>query len=246
MNKEMLDSWIAKAGEHKIAIGVAAACTIVILGSLLWPTPKPQAPISAVKTATPSTPVFTPKTPAPQPAPAAQSAPAVQQAAPASSPAPSAPSTMQQELEAKPLFPSSSQPSTPKPAAQPAPKPAPPAPRPAPTAKPSKPAHAPAPAATPATPTPASSAPAAQLRPVPVASIPAGYYVQLGSFKSQKGAAELAKKAASKHWSSYVAPRPNDLHAVWIGPYRTRPEADKAKLQLHKDMGISGFVVQSH
>ena len=75
--------------------------------------------------------------------------------------------------------------------------------------------------------------------------MPAGYYVQLGSFKNKEGAAALAKKAASRHWSSYVAPRPGGLHAVWIGPYRTRTEVDKAKQQLQKEMGISGFVVQT-
>lgn len=229
MNKDMLDSWMAKAGEHKIAIGVAAACTVAILASLLWPAPKPQAPISAVRTAAPTASTLPPQSPAQQPAATATPAP---QPAPTPAPAPAAPSTMQQELAAKPLFP-----------ATPAPKPAPaPAPAPKPTPKPApKPVPAPKPAPKPA---PAPK-PTAQPRPVPVASIPTGYYVQLGSFKNKEGAATLARKAATRHWSSYVAPRPNGLHAVWIGPYRTRAEVDRAKEQLHKDMGISGFVVQA-
>lgn len=237
MNKDayqnMLNTWMAKAGERKISITVAAICTVVILASLFWPASKPQQPISAVKTATPPAPSFTPSPSQPAPAPAP--APASPTPTPAA-PAPSTPSTMEQELAAKPLFPATS---------QPAPKPAQPAPAPKPTA----PAPQPAPAPKPATKAPAPSvkapAPSAQPRAVPVASIPAGYYIQLGSFKNRDGAEALAKKAASKHWSAYVAPRPGGLHAVWIGPYRKRAEADQNKPKLHKDLGISGFVVQS-
>lgn len=234
MNKDayqnMLNAWMAKAGEYKISIAVAAICTVVILGSLFWPASKSQQPISAVKTAAPLTPSFT--STQPQPAPA--TAPASPAPAPATTaPAPAAPSTMEQELAAKPLFPATPQPA-PKPV-QSTPKTAAPVPQPAPTPRP----------ATVHTPVVKRAIPTVQPRPVPVAAVPAGYYVQLGSYKNKDGAETLAKKAAFKHWSAYVAPRPGGLHAVWIGPYRKQTEAEQAKLKLHKDLGISGFVVQS-
>lgn len=131
--KEMFHGWIAKAAEYKIAIGIAAVCTVIILISLVWPSPQPETPISEVQTTPPPSHVFTvPAAPAPAPA----TAPAIQPS--------QAPSPMEKELSAKPLFP-----------AAPTPAPKPPAPKPQ--------AAAPAPMAKPitSTPKPKPAAPAA-------------------------------------------------------------------------------------
>jgi DedD protein len=94
-----------------------------------------------------------------------------------------------------------------------------------------------------ALPAPKPAAPAAN--PNTAVSLPAGWYVQLGSFQDKQRAIALAGKVEDKHWQSRIAPRPGGLHAVWVGPYPTRTAAEKAKLTLKKDIGISGFPVQS-
>jgi|GEM_PF-5020887 len=94
-----------------------------------------------------------------------------------------------------------------------------------------------------ALPAPKSAAPAANQK--TAVSLPAGWYVQLGSFQDKQRAIALAGKVEDKHWQSRIAPRPGGLHAVWVGPYPTRAAADKAKLNLKKDIGISGFPIQS-
>lgn len=119
--KDIFQGWIAKAGEYKMAIGIAAACTVIVLVSLVWPKPKPAPTISGINATPPASHPFS----SPAPAPAA---PEPKPAAPAPAPATAAPSPMQQELAAKPLFPPASKPEPePKPAA-PAPAPTTPAP----------------------------------------------------------------------------------------------------------------------
>jgi DedD protein len=207
--KDIFQGWLAKAAEYKMAIGIAVACTIIILVSLVWPRPTPEPTISEIKTTPPASRVFTTPAQAPTPAPA----PAAQPATPPPAPAPS---PMEKELAAKPLFP-------------PAPKQIAPAPKP-------QAAPAPKPAATPVTTNTAGTT---------TGSLPTGWYVQLGSFKDKQKAIALAGKVEDKHWQSRIAPRPGGLHAVWVGPYPTRADAEKAKLALQKDTGLSGFPVQS-
>jgi hypothetical protein len=214
--KDVFQGWIAKAGEYKMAISIAAACTVIVLVSLVWPKPKPAPTISGISATPPASHPFS----SPPPAPAA---PEPKPAAPAPAPATPAPSPMQQELAAKPLFP---------PAPKTEPKPAPAAPAPPPPA----PAPAPKPSAAPPAPKPAA--------PASAQSLPAGYYVQVGSFQDEQHAIALAAKVEDKHWQSRIAARPGGLHAVWVGPYPTRDAVDKAKQALKKDTGLPGFVVK--
>jgi cell division protein FtsN len=208
--KEMFHGWIAKAAEYKIAIGIAAACTVIILVSLIWPAPPPQTPINEVRITPPPAHVYTPPaTPTPPPVPK-----------PATPPPPN---PMEKELSAKPLFPA-----TPKPAPKPA------APKPQAAPKPT-PAPAPKPAVAP------TSKPAA-----PVATnAPAGYYIQVGTFKDKQHAIALSGKLEYKSWPSLVVARPGGMHAVWVGPYKTRDDVDQAKSALKKDTGLPGFVKRS-
>ncbi|HXH65504.1 MAG TPA: hypothetical protein VNH42_08365, partial [Mariprofundaceae bacterium] len=68
--QDIFQGWIAKAAEYKMAISIAAACTVVILVSLVWPKPKPSPTINGVNTTPPASHVFTAPAPAaPEPNP---------------------------------------------------------------------------------------------------------------------------------------------------------------------------------
>jgi DedD protein len=116
--KDIFQGWVAKAAEYKMAISIAAACTVIVLISLVWPKPKPEPTISGITSSPPSShPVATPATPPPASKPVAE--------APATSATPATPteSPMQKELEAKPLFPPPPKPAPAPAQAAPAPKP---------------------------------------------------------------------------------------------------------------------------
>lgn len=116
-----------------------------------------------------------------------------------------------------------------------------PVPKPEPEAPPAQPQPAPA-TVQPAKP-PAPTKPAPAPTATKSAATVAGYYVQLGAFKDKKRAEALAGRLSGK-WNTTVAGRPNNLHAVWVGPYKSESLAVQAKTRIAKAEKINGFIIK--
>lgn len=83
--------------------------------------------------------------------------------------------------------------------------------------------------------------------PVPLASqketLIKGFYIQLGAFKEKQRATSLAKRL-SKSWRTHVVDRPNSLHAVWVGPYKSSTLAKQDQARISKAEKINGFITR--
>lgn len=109
---------------------------------------------------------------------------------------------------------------------------------------PSKKASKPTEHVKPAPPTlPNSVAPKQMAEPVASKTLASGYYVQLGAFKDQKRARTLFSRL-SPTWKTHIASRPNGMHAVWVGPYRTYKEASRYREKITSTAKLKGFVVK--
>jgi cell division septation protein DedD len=71
-----------------------------------------------------------------------------------------------------------------------------------------------------------------------------GYYVQVGAFKEQARAETLQKKLAA-NWATHIKSKPNNLFAVWAGPYPSSKEAERVKTSLASRAKIKGFIVKN-
>lgn len=74
-------------------------------------------------------------------------------------------------------------------------------------------------------------------------SLTKGFYIQLGAFKEKQRAASLAKRL-SKSWHTHVVDRPNSLHAVWVGPYKSSTLAKQDQARISKAEKINGFITR--
>lgn len=72
----------------------------------------------------------------------------------------------------------------------------------------------------------------------------AGYYVQTGAFSDRKHAEAQAKKL-SANWKTQIKKKPNNLYAVWSGPYTNSKEATAAKNSIAMRTKIKGFIVKN-
>lgn len=72
----------------------------------------------------------------------------------------------------------------------------------------------------------------------------AGYYVQTGAFSDRKHAEAQAKKL-SANWKTQIKKKPNNLYAVWSGPYANSKEATAAKNSIALRTKIKGFIVKN-
>ncbi|MDQ6997561.1 MAG: SPOR domain-containing protein [Mariprofundus sp.] len=71
-----------------------------------------------------------------------------------------------------------------------------------------------------------------------------GFYVQLGAFDEKSRAQGLADQLKRKGWSVKIATKKNGMHAVWIGPKSTKPEAETLLKTIHRKLKQKGFIVQ--
>lgn len=72
----------------------------------------------------------------------------------------------------------------------------------------------------------------------------AGYYVQTGAFSDRKHAEAQAKKL-STNWKTQIKKKPNNLYAVWSGPYTHSKEAIAARNSIALRTNIKGFIVKN-
>ncbi|HKI59753.1 MAG TPA: SPOR domain-containing protein [Mariprofundaceae bacterium] len=78
----------------------------------------------------------------------------------------------------------------------------------------------------------------------PSSTISAGYYVQTGAFSDHKRAEALMKRL-SNNWKTQIHKKPNNLFAVWSGPYANSKEATAAKNSIAIRTKIKGFIVKN-
>jgi len=71
-----------------------------------------------------------------------------------------------------------------------------------------------------------------------------GYYVQAGAFKDTARAKKLANLLQHAGWHVQVILKDHELHAVLVGPWSTRNQAQSTKLQLAHKNKIKGFIIQ--
>jgi len=71
-----------------------------------------------------------------------------------------------------------------------------------------------------------------------------GYYVQVGAFKDVARAKKLANSLQHAGWHVQVIFKDHALHAVLVGPWPTRNQAQSTKLQLAYKNKVKGFIIQ--
>ena len=82
------------------------------------------------------------------------------------------------------------------------------------------------------------------LRPAASTAVPGnGFYVQVGAFQQRSSAQRLLTQLIHKGWTVVLARTRGGLHAVWIGPKRTRAEAEQLLKNIHQQLKYKGFIV---
>jgi len=54
----------------------------------------------------------------------------------------------------------------------------------------------------------------------------------------------LQAKLLKAGWIISIVKKGKDLHAVWVGPWSSRPEADRAKARLMDTLKMQGFIIR--
>ncbi len=74
-------------------------------------------------------------------------------------------------------------------------------------------------------------------------AITGGFYVQVGAFKEHLRARGLADQLKRQGSSVVIVSKKDGLHAVWIGPKKTRAEAEKLLKTMHLKHNNKGFII---
>ena len=89
--------------------------------------------------------------------------------------------------------------------------------------------------------------PAAKTAKPEVVKLPRGYYVQVGSFKTEEAAAGQTKSWIKKGYAAQLEPAyprgKGIMHRVLLGPYASREAARTQSLKMKKQGLISGYVL---
>lgn len=88
---------------------------------------------------------------------------------------------------------------------------------------------------------PATKSPTSTTVPAPAAAT-RGYFVQVGAFRDKAHAETLKKRLTSHHWPSLIQLKKGHMHAVWVGGYASKAEAEKAKAKLAAQEKLPGFI----
>jgi len=78
------------------------------------------------------------------------------------------------------------------------------------------------------------------------ASIANGYYVQMGAFQQRSRAQGMVRHLKKRGWKAVLTTTQGGLHAVWIGPKRTRSEAETLLKIIRTKLKNKGFIVHQH
>jgi len=71
-----------------------------------------------------------------------------------------------------------------------------------------------------------------------------GYYIQSGAFQDPLKARKWQAKLQKQGWKATIVDKNGGLHAVWLGPWPSRADADKAKIHLMRTLRIQGFIIK--
>jgi len=226
------ESWIAGLIEHRIALGMAATASILLMVLLvIQPGGESDHPTQGTskELTVPEKQANTARQASPEQA--KSSAPRYRIPEKASSPP--KPEVIRPARIIRPITPST--PSQPARIRQPSPAASPPAP-----AKSAAPAKANpssrtagASIAKPATATQGSKASAAQV-----------FFVQVAAYRDRNSAQQQAAMLMQKGWNSTVTANAKGWYTVRIGPVSSRGAADKLRQQLRNKAKLKGFVVQ--
>jgi len=74
------------------------------------------------------------------------------------------------------------------------------------------------------------------------AGLSRGFFVQVGSFRDKSHAEALKKRLENHHWPVRIQLKKGSLHAVWVGGYASKAEAEKIKTQLASQEKLAGFI----
>ncbi len=86
--------------------------------------------------------------------------------------------------------------------------------------------------------------PSPVVKQTPIAKTPRhGFYIQVAAFKDPARARAQAGKLRQNGWKVDIVIKGGDMHAVWVGPWQSRTDADKGKARLLKELNLKGFMI---
>lgn len=91
---------------------------------------------------------------------------------------------------------------------------------------------------------PEQNAPASTSSPTPAATENGDWAVQVGSFGEPGNAERLEKKLNAQGFHAYSRPRDNNLTSVYIGPFASSEEGEKARSALKEKVNIQGLLIR--
>ena len=71
-----------------------------------------------------------------------------------------------------------------------------------------------------------------------------GYYVQVGAFRGHKLAKSLQNRLQKAGWDVVLNEKKSGIQAVWVGPWKTKEQADAAMGKLQSQEKLKGFIVR--
>ncbi|MCF6205790.1 MAG: SPOR domain-containing protein [Sulfurovum sp.] len=88
--------------------------------------------------------------------------------------------------------------------------------------------------------------PAAKSKPTPVPSksVHEQYFIQVGSFSKRPSSDSRLISALRKQGFHYQIMKINGMHKIMVGPYRSRPDADRAIIRVKDLINKQAFVVK--
>jgi cell division protein FtsN len=83
-----------------------------------------------------------------------------------------------------------------------------------------------------------------QPKPAPVQAVQEKFYIQVGSFSKMPNSNSRLINTLKKQGYRYRIIKINGMHKIMVGPYKSRPDVDKAILRVKDLINKSAFVVK--